>query len=72
MAGTFLWQTGSGSFGSAANWLDIGNGGTVAAAPPGVADTATLDGPVSGSAQTVSGGGAVASLDVTGRTLLRI
>jgi len=70
VAGTFLWQTGSGSFGSAANWLDIGNGGTVAAAPPGVADTATLDGPVSGSAQTVSGGGAVASLDVTGRTLL--
>ncbi|MDE2199905.1 MAG: Hint domain-containing protein, partial [Rhodospirillales bacterium] len=71
MADTFLWRTGDGDWSLAADWTD--QTGTLAL--PGSADTALIDGPpingaTLGTAQTLTGQGAVASLVFTGLTTL--
>jgi T5SS/PEP-CTERM-associated repeat protein len=66
---TYQWKTpGNGTFDVASQWTDLTNPGSVAF--PGASDTANLVGPLSGPAQTITGPGDVAALNVDGLNLL--
>ena len=55
-----------GSWGSASNWRDVTSGANPATAAPGANDPVTIAGPTGSTYEVIGGGGASASLSITG------